>query len=142
MFFKFTASIRKVRRFCAAGCDATKCWHSSADLKLGDLAAFTSAIVLAMIALLIGYESVDRLLNPVPIAFNQAIPIAVLGLGVNLVSALVLREDHDHHHDHSYDHSHDHGHQHHSVHRDNNFRAAFVHVTADAAVSVLVIIGL
>src|SRR6266571_3991299 len=48
--------------------------------KLGDLAAFTSAVVLAMIALLIGYESVDRLMNPVSIAFNQAIPIAVLGL--------------------------------------------------------------
>ena len=50
--------------------------------KFGDLAAFTSAIALAMIALLIGYESADRLLHPVPIAFNQAIPIAVVGLGV------------------------------------------------------------
>jgi cation diffusion facilitator family transporter len=66
--------------------------------KLGDLAAFTSAIALAMIALLIGYESVDRLVSPVPIAFNQAIPIAVIGLGVNLLSAFLLRDDHDHHH--------------------------------------------
>src|SRR5262244_1868541 len=56
--------------------------------KFGDLAAFTSAIVLAIIALLIGYESVVRLVHPVPIAFNQAIPIAIVGLGVNLLSAL------------------------------------------------------
>src|ERR1051326_3514120 len=104
--------------------------------KLGDLAAFASAIVLAMIALLIGYESIDRLIEPVPIAFNQAILIAVAGLGINLLSAVLLRDDHGHaHHDH--DHAHDHG-----VHRDHNMRAAFVHVTADAAVSVLVIVGL
>src|SRR6478752_7228853 len=109
--------------------------------KLGDLAAFASAIVLAMIALLIGYESVDRLINPVPIAFDQAIPIAVLGLGVNLLSAYLLRDDHDHHHDHAHEHDHDPHHVHH-IHRDHNLRAAFVHVMADAAVSVLVIIGL
>ena len=113
--------------------------------KLGDLAAFTSAIALAMIALLIGYESVDRLINPVLIAFNQAIPIAVVGLGVNLLSAFLLRDDHDHHHGHTHDHPHDdHEHAHGSshVHRDHNLRAAFVHVMADAAVSVLVIVGL
>jgi cation diffusion facilitator family transporter len=73
----------------------------------------------------------------VPIAFNQAIPIAVVGLGVNLLSAYFLREDHDHHHGHAH---HDHHHSH--VHRDHNLRAAFVHVMADAAVSVLVIVGL
>jgi cation diffusion facilitator family transporter len=55
--------------------------------KFGDLAGFTSAIVLAMIALLIGWESVGRVLHPVSIAFDEAIPIAVLGLAVNLVSA-------------------------------------------------------
>ena len=113
--------------------------------KLGDLAAFTSAIALAMIALLIGYESLERLINPVPIAFNQAIPIAVLGLGVNLLSAFLLRDDHDHQHGRAHDHSHDdHDHAHGSshVHRDHNLRAAFVHVMADAAVSVLVIVGL
>ena len=102
--------------------------------KLGDLAAFTSAVALAMIAMLIGYESLNRFFNPVPIAFNQAIPIAVVGLGINLLSAFLLREDHDH------DHPHPHEHAHH--HRDHNLRAAFVHVVADAAVSVLVIIGL
>jgi len=77
----------------------------------------------------------------VPIAFDQAIPIAVLGLGVNLLSAYLLRDDHDHHHDHAHEHDHDPHHVHH-IHRDHNLRAAFVHVIADAAVSVLVIIGL
>jgi len=112
--------------------------------KLGDLAAFASAIVLAMIALLIGYESVDRLIDPVPIAFDQAIPIAVLGLGVNLLSAVLLRDNHGHVHDaHDSHDSHDHHHVHdHGVHRDHNLRAAFAHVVADAAVSVLVIVGL
>jgi len=116
--------------------------------KLGDLAAFTSAIALAMIALLIGYESVERLVNPVPIAFNQAIPIAVVGLVVNLLSAFLLRDDHDHHHGHVHDHHHahddlhDHSHVSGHIHRDHNLRAAFVHVMADAAVSVLVIVGL
>lgn len=121
--------------------------------KFGDLAAFTSAIALAMVALLIGYESVDRFLNPVPIAFNQAIPIAVIGLGVNLLSAFLLRDDHDHQHGDAHDHrhthahndlhdDHDHVHGNAHVHRDHNLRAAFIHVMADAAVSVLVIIGL
>jgi cation diffusion facilitator family transporter len=117
--------------------------------KLGDLAAFTSAIALAMIALLIGYESIDRLFNPVAIAFNQAIPIAILGLGINLLSAFLLRDDHEHHHDDAHDandeHDYDHTHQKGlsaSFHRDHNLRAAFIHVMADAAVSVLVIIGL
>ena len=107
--------------------------------KFGDLAAFTSAIALAMIALLIGYESADRLVHPVHIAFNQAIPIAVVGLGVNLLSAHLLRDDHDHYHGHVYEHDHPHAHR---IHRDHNLRAAFVHVMADAAVSVLVIFGL
>jgi cation diffusion facilitator family transporter len=102
--------------------------------KFGDLAGFTSAIVLAMIALLIAWESVARLIHPVPIAFNEAIPIAALGLGVNLLSAWLLRDEHDHDH-------HDHGHNHrHS--RDLNLRAAYVHVLADAAVSILAVIGL
>jgi cation diffusion facilitator family transporter len=116
--------------------------------KLGDLAAFTSAIALAMIALLIGYESLNRLFNPVPIAFNEAIPIAILGLGVNILTAFLLRDDHSHHHDHAHEYHHDDHEdeaeqgQRGEFHRDNNLRAAFVHVLADAAVSVLVIIGL
>jgi cation diffusion facilitator family transporter len=206
--------------------------------KLGDLAGFTSAIVLAMIALLIGYESVTRLLEPVPIHFGEAIPIAVLGLCVNVASAWLLSaggQDHGHSHGHGAhvedhenevqrirlggrwmllsihedgvpprfrlasedgtappievtietvrdgdvrqrfvmmlrdgylesmdeipephafaarvqvagklqevrfeEHDHDHGFHH----RDNNMRAAIIHVAADAAVSVLVIVGL
>ena len=115
--------------------------------KFGDLAGYSSAIVLAMIALLIAYEAVSRLLDPVPIAFNEAIPIAALGLLVNIASAWLLAGGHHHGHDHSHDHSHDHDHSHghghaETHHRDNNMRAAVVHVIADAAVSVLVIAGL
>ena len=102
--------------------------------KFGDLAGLTSAIVLAMIALLIAYKSVARLLHPVPIAFNDAIPIAALGLGVNLLSAWLLRDEHVHN---SNDHGHDHRHN-----RDLNLRAAYVHVLADAAVSILAVVGL
>jgi cation diffusion facilitator family transporter len=116
--------------------------------KLGDLAGFTSAIILAMIAVLIGYESISRLFSPVPIHFAEAIPIACLGLAVNIASAWLLSGD-DHHHGHDHDHGHDHGHDEHEhehthegAHRDNNMRAAVIHVLADAAVSVLVITGL
>jgi len=113
--------------------------------KFGDLAAFTSAIVLAMIAVQIAYESVVRLFNPVPILYGEAIAVAVLGLCVNLASAWLLRGSHDHHHGHShaYDHDddHDHGH-HHGHHHDNNLRAAYVHVLADAATSILAIAAL
>lgn len=206
--------------------------------KMGDLAGFTSAIVLAMIALLIGYEAVVRVFAPVPIHFAQAIPIAVLGLAVNVTSAWLLSGG-DHHHGHSHGHGaagdeHDesqriatdrgtaviavfedgvpprfrlrsengpavqaaetsietvradgtrqaftfidrgdylesaeeipephaftarvrigaedhslvfeeHEHAHGAAHRDNNIRAAVIHVVADAAVSVLVIVGL
>jgi cation diffusion facilitator family transporter len=74
--------------------------------KLGDLAGFTSAIVLAMIALLIGYEAVSRLIWPVPISFDEAIPIAALGLIVNIASVLLLSGG-GHHHQHGHQHSHD-----------------------------------
>jgi len=72
--------------------------------KLGDLAGFTSAIVLALIALLIGYEAVTRFLTPVHIDFGEAIPIAFLGLLVNIVSAWLLSGGDDHHHGHGHDH--------------------------------------
>jgi cation diffusion facilitator family transporter len=105
--------------------------------KFGDLAAFSSAIILGLIAVQIAYESAQRLFHPVPIAFGEAIPIAVLGLIVNLASAWLLRDDHDHHHGHGHAHSHD-AHHHH----DNNLRAAYIHVLADAATSVLAIAAL
>jgi cation diffusion facilitator family transporter len=80
--------------------------------KLGDLAGFSSAIVLLMIAILIGYEAVSRLIAPVPIGFNEAIPIAVLGLIVNIASVLLLSGGgHDHGHGHFHDHA-DAGHDH------------------------------
>jgi cation diffusion facilitator family transporter len=101
--------------------------------KFGDLAAFSSAIILTMIAVQIAYESAYRLFHPVPIAYGEAIAVAVLGLGVNLVSAWLLRDDHDHHHGHA------HGHHHH---HDNNLRAAYIHVMADAATSILAIAAL
>ena len=123
--------------------------------KFGDLAGFSSAIVLGMIALLIGFESVSRLFAPQNISFREAIPIAALGLIVNVASAWLLSvggHDHAHSHDHSHPHPHDHPHagdhphaphaQDGKMHRDNNMRAAVVHVMADAAVSVMVILGL
>ena len=74
--------------------------------KLGDLAGFSSAIVLAMIALLIGYEAVSRFLSPVPIHFREAIPIAVVGLFVNIVSAWLLSGGDHHGHGHGHGHAH------------------------------------
>ena len=82
--------------------------------KFGDLAGFTSAIVLAMIALLIAYESVNRLFAPVTIHFAEAIPIACLGLAVNIASAWLLSGG-EHHHGHSHRHAHE-GHDHDEVH--------------------------
>jgi cation diffusion facilitator family transporter len=79
--------------------------------KLGDLAGFSSAIVLAMIAILIGYEAISRLFAPVPISFNEAIPIAVLGLIVNIASVLLLSGG-------GHDHGHAHGHSHGDAHAD------------------------
>ena len=103
--------------------------------KFGDLAAFASAIVLALIAVQIAYESATRLIHPVPIAYGEAIAIATLGLAVNLASAWLLRaEPHDHGHRHGDDH-----HDDHRRHHDTNLRAAYVHVLADAATSVLAI---
>lgn len=110
--------------------------------KLGDLAGFSSAIVLAMIAILIGYESVARILHPVPIQFAEAIPIACLGLAVNIASAWLLSSGRHEHHAHAHAHGQEDHHGDARTHRDNNMRAAIIHVAADAAVSVLVIMGL
>jgi len=104
--------------------------------KLGELAAFASAIVLAMIALLVAWESFVRLAHPVPIAYGEAMAIAAVGLIVNLGSAWLLREEHSHHHHHHHE-GDDHAHHHDGA--DNNLRAAYLHVLADAATSVLAI---
>jgi cation diffusion facilitator family transporter len=105
--------------------------------KLGDLAGFASAIVLALVALLIGWESFLRFTAPVPIDFTQAIAVAAVGLLVNIASAWLLKDDHHHGHEH---HGHDHDHGHHGT--DNNLRAAYLHVLADALTSVLAIFAL
>jgi len=117
--------------------------------KLGDLAGFSSAIVLAMIALLIGYEAVSRFFSPVPIHFAEAIPIACLGLAVNVASVWLLsgghpssRQDHGHPDLHGEKEEGAHARDHGAADRDNNMRAAIIHVVADAAVSFLVIVGL
>lgn len=106
--------------------------------KLGDLAGFASAIALAIVALLIAFESVQRLLSPVTIHSSQAMVVAIIGLAVNLLSVWMLHDDHhhaDHDHDHDHDHAHDHAH-------DNNLRAAYLHVLADALTSLLAIAAL
>lgn len=114
--------------------------------KLGDLAGFASAIVLALIALLIGWDSLLRLTKPIAIHFDQAIAVAALGLVVNLASAWLLKDDHAHH-EHDHHHSHrdgqDHGKQRHGdTAQDNNLRAAYLHVLADALTSILAIAAL
>jgi cation diffusion facilitator family transporter len=107
--------------------------------KVGDLAGFASALILGIVALGIGVESIGRLMAPRPVAFGEATIVAAIGLLVNLVSALLLSGGgHAHgHHDHGHDHHHGHGHGH--GHHDNNLRSAFVHVLADALTSVLAI---
>lgn len=107
--------------------------------KFGDLAGFTSALVLGLVALAVAWESVSRLYQPVTIQYTEAIIVAAIGLLINIVSAFALHgaaesghEEHDHD-----GHEHDHVHAH-----DNNLRAAYVHVLADAATSVLALAAL
>ncbi len=108
--------------------------------KFGDLAAFSSAIVLGLTAVAVAGESIARLIDPAKVAYGDALLIAAIGLCVNLVSAFILKDDHGH--DHAHDnhsqarHAHDHGGH------DNNMRAAYVHVLADAATSLLAIVAL
>ncbi len=106
--------------------------------KIGDLAGFASALVLGIVAFGIAVESILRFVDPRPVAFTEATAIAVLGLGVNLLSAVLLGEDH-HHHPHDHD-THDHDADEHP--HDNNLRSAYVHVLADALTSVLAIAAL
>jgi cation diffusion facilitator family transporter len=116
--------------------------------KVGELAAFASAIALGLVSLAIAWESVQRLIQPREIGFLQATFIAALGLVVNLVSAALLHEGHDHDygHDHDHDDHHDHDAEHaareRERHRDGNLRAAYLHVVADALTSVAAIVAL
>ncbi len=104
--------------------------------KLYSLGGYTSAIGLAIIAIFMGYESIVRFLNPVPIEFNEALLVCMIGLVVNLLSAWILNDHHEHdHHHHSHDH---HGHDHH----DHNHQSALAHVLADALTSVTAMVAL
>jgi cation diffusion facilitator family transporter len=103
--------------------------------KLGELAAFASALILLLVALAIAYESITRFFNPIPIKYAEAIAVACIGLTVNLISAWLLADE-DHHHAHA------HGEEDHHHGQDHNIRAAYLHVLADAVISVLAIGGL
>jgi cation diffusion facilitator family transporter len=100
--------------------------------KVGDLAGFASALLLGVTALFIAVESGLRFFEPIHVAFGEATLVAVIGLVINIISALLL----------GHDHSHDHGHDHKHGHADNNLRAAYVHVLTDALTSVLAIAAL
>ncbi|MES1981842.1 MAG: CDF family Co(II)/Ni(II) efflux transporter DmeF [Pseudomonadota bacterium] len=106
--------------------------------KIEILGGYTSAILLVTVAGLMIFQSIERLLTPSPIHYNQAIGIAVAGLLVNLLSAWLLRAGHHHDHDHDHDHNHAHDHGHHDL----NLRSAYLHVLADAATSILAILAL
>ncbi|ERP39308.1 CDF family Co(II)/Ni(II) efflux transporter DmeF [Chitinivibrio alkaliphilus] len=101
--------------------------------KVGVLAGYTSAIALIITALLMVKESIHRLISPQEILFRDALIVAVIGLTINVISACILSDTHDHHHGH--DHSHDH-------HHDHNLRAAYLHVITDALTSLLAIFAL
>jgi len=113
--------------------------------KIEILGGFASAIFLVGVAVMMLVGSVERIVTPQPIQYREAIVIAILGLAVNLVCALILGKAHHHGHDHGHDHSHDHGHHHHDdhhQHHDLNLKSAYIHVIADAATSVLAIAAL
>lgn len=119
--------------------------------KIEILGAFSSALVLAIVALAMAVESTIRLARPHEISFGPALAVAIVGLLVNVVSAFVLAghdhghdHGHDEHHDHDHDHDHEHGHDEHDHHdhHDLNLRGAYLHVLADAFTSVLAIVAL
>ncbi|AHB57088.1 TPA: CDF family iron/cobalt efflux transporter AitP [Pseudomonas aeruginosa] len=108
--------------------------------KIEVLGSYTSALLLLLVAGLMLYQSVERLLDPSPIHYQQAMLVAALGLLVNLACAWLLRDGHAHHgHGHSHHH---HDHDHHAHRHDLNLRAAYLHVLADAATSLLAIVAL
>ncbi|MGK8327880.1 CDF family iron/cobalt efflux transporter AitP [Pseudomonas aeruginosa] len=121
--------------------------------KIEVLGSYTSALLLLLVAGLMLYQSVERLLDPSPIHYQQAMLVAALGLLVNLACAWLLRDGHahhghghshhhHHHHHHHHNHNHDHNHDHHAHRHDLNLRAAYLHVLADAATSLLAIVAL
>jgi cation diffusion facilitator family transporter len=115
--------------------------------KIEILGGYSSALLLGVVAMLMLVQSIEHLVHPAAIHYTEAIPIAIIGLFVNLTCAWLLKDGH-HHHDHGQTHDHTHGHEHHShhgaqgQHQDLNLRSAYLHVVADAATSVLAILAL
>ncbi len=103
--------------------------------KVNVLGGFASAIALAVVALVMLVESLQRIVNPHSIHFNEAITVACLGLFINIISALLLKGDRGHHHDNGHS-------DHNPHHHDHNLKAAYLHVLADAMTSLLAIIAL
>lgn len=112
--------------------------------KFGVLAGYTSALFLAIAAIWMIAESVNRIINPVQIAFTEAIWVTFVGLIVNLASVLILHQSDHHHHDqlHDHDHGHLHKHSHKNGEDDHNYRAAYLHVIADTLTSVFALVAL
>ena len=115
--------------------------------KIEILGGFASAVVLLGVAALMVFGSIERIISPQAIQYQEAIIVAVIGLAVNIVCAVILgnAHDHGHHHDHAHEdhhHSHDDHHGHDGHHHDLNLRSAYLHVIADAATSVLAIVAL
>jgi cation diffusion facilitator family transporter len=129
-----TAFLITVLAYYFARRHATDARFSFGTGKFGMLGAFTSAIVLGGVGLVMAGESIARLVHPLPIQFNQAIVVACLGLTVNVVSAWILKDQHHQHHPHDEEY----GHHHHDL----NLRSAYLHVIADAFTSLLAIAAL
>ncbi|AWB07184.1 cation transporter (plasmid) [Azospirillum humicireducens] len=122
--------------------------------KVNALAGFASALLLVFVTLLMLWESLHRLVDPVAISFDQALVVTLVGLAVNIASAAILmrgpsgddaehhHHGHDHHHGHGHDHHHGHGHGHAHEEHDHNLRGAILHVLADIATSVLAVLAL
>ena len=111
--------------------------------KIEILAGYSSAILLMVVAVFMAVQSVIRIINPIEIHYNEAIPIAILGLMINLICAWLLHDgDHHHHHHHHHSHEYSHNHAQENDHHDLNQKAAFLHVVADAVTSVFAIVAL
>lgn len=108
--------------------------------KIIPLGGYTSAVILAIIAIAIAGQSIVRMMYPAQIQFREAIIVAIVGLVVNVLCALILMEKNEHHHNHTHDDQHDHDYHHHV--QDHNLRSAYMHVVADALTSIFALVAL